>query len=84
VIEMEILPFPLSRRCDLINRQAAWFAEQNHHAAEASLRRLLQIQRETLNRRGVDQARIDAECRALEEAIRRRVALVMHIPGGAA
>lgn len=66
----KVIPFPLARRRDLIERQAAWFCEQNHRAAEASLRRQLQIQRETLLRKGVDPERVEQQCREMEDAVR--------------
>ena len=79
----EVLPFPLSRRRAFVMRQAAWFAEQRHQPAEADLRRQLRVQADALRRRGVDHGRIDAECAALESAIRAQV-LRWSIPSGGA
>ncbi len=80
----DIVPFPLSRRRNFVARQAVWFAEQRLHAAEVNLGRQLRIQRETLMRRGVDHHLVEAECRALESAIRAKVASLIMPHGGAA
>ncbi len=69
----EILAFPPARRLGFVRRQAAWFVEQSHEAAEANLARQLDLQRETLLRKGVDAGRLAAEIRDLESAIRSEV-----------
>lgn len=68
-----VLPFPLARRRDLVGRQAQWFAAQSHQAAERNLKRQLQVQRETLLRRGVSAERAESEVATLQAAIRREV-----------
>ena len=80
----EVVPFPLARRRTFVVRQAAWFAEQRHGAAESYLRRQLETQADALRRRGVHPSRIEAECRSLEAAIRGQVTRLMLTPGGAA
>jgi hypothetical protein len=67
-----VVPFPLARRRDLIRRQAAWFVEQSHRAAERNLARQLDVQRETMRRRGVSARTAEAEIAELEAAIRAR------------
>lgn len=68
-----VLPFPLARRRDLVDRQAQWFAAQSHQAAERNLKRQLQVQRETLLRRGVSVERAETEVATLQAAIRHEV-----------
>jgi Family of unknown function (DUF6074) len=80
----KVLPFPLARRRDLVARQAAWFCEQTPEAAESRLRRLLDVQREVLVRKGVNAGRVDAECVALERAIRALAWRILAAHGGAA
>ncbi len=69
----EILAFPPARRLGFVRRQAKWFVEQGHDAAEANLLRQLERQRETLLRKGVDAAHLAEEIRDLESAIRAEV-----------
>jgi hypothetical protein len=80
----EIVPFPLARRRAYIMRQALWFANQRHKAAESYLRHQLSIQADALTRRGVAPARVKAEVTALEAAIRIQATRLMLTPGGAA
>ena len=68
-----VLPFPLARRADLVRRQAAWFVEQGHRAAEVNLSRQLDNQRDCLVRKGVSLRTAVAEVRRLESAIRSEV-----------
>lgn len=77
-----VLPFPLARRQTFIRRQANWYLGQGEGAAERNLRRQLQVQRDTLTRRGVDPPRALAETAALEAAIRAAIWLLQR--GGAA
>lgn len=72
----KIVPFPLVRRRGLVRRQAAWFLEQRHDAAEANLRRELHRQREALLRKGVAPPEAEAEAQALETAIRTEAWLI--------
>ena len=65
-----VLPFPLAARRDLVLRQAAWYCEQGYSAAEKNLRRQVDVQHQTMLRRGVDPAVAADECRSLEWAIR--------------
>lgn len=69
----EVIPFPLARRQDLIQRQASWFAQQASAAAEKNLYRQVHVQRETMVRRGIARERIEPELQALEGAIRATV-----------
>lgn len=68
-----VVPFTLSRRRDLIRRQASWFLEQGHRAAERNLSRQLDVQRTALLSKGIDPERVDGEVRALAAAIRAEV-----------
>jgi len=78
----EVLPFPLSRRRDLIARQARRFVEQQHAAAEANLAHQMRVQRDVLLRKGVEPSRVNAECLALERAIRAAVWRIARTAGG--
>lgn len=69
----KVIAFPLSRRRDLIRRQAVWFARQTARAAEANLFHHLQVQRDALLSKGVDAAEVEREARALEGEIRAEV-----------
>lgn len=69
----EVIAFPLARRRDLVRRQATWFVDQSHDAAEANLARQLERQRDILTRKGADPVRLDQEIRELESAIRAEV-----------
>ena len=80
----EIIPFPLAHRRLLISRQAQWFVEQSERAAERNLSRQLQVQRETMLRRGVDPTRAEAEVRALEALIRATAWHIVSAPRGEA
>lgn len=69
----QVLPFPLARRRDLVDRQAHWFVAQSHRAAERNLKRQLELQRQTLLRRGVATERADREVELLRAAISAEV-----------
>lgn len=69
----EILPFPLARRRDYVRRQAAWFLKQDERAGERNLQHQLDVQRQTMRRRGVSPDAIEREIGALEGVIRAEV-----------
>lgn len=69
----EVLPFPPSRRRDLIRKQALWYAGQAPRAAERNLDQQIALQRETLIKKGVDPVRAERETDALRGAIRAEV-----------
>ena len=46
-----ILPFPLARRLDMIERQSRYAAELNADAAERFIQRQLKIQRDNMRQR---------------------------------
>lgn len=80
-----VLPFPRSRDRAFILRHAGHVAGASSTAkAEAHLQRQLQIQRGTLERRGVAFAAIEAELKAIEGNIRAACWRLMLAPGGAA
>ena len=79
-----IVPYPLSRRRDLVRRQAALVARSSPRAADNILAHALDTQRQALLRKGCDPAVADAEVAALEGAIRAEVWRVILSPGGAA
>lgn len=83
-VSARVLPFPLSRRRDLIRRQAQWFSAQPARAAERNLQHQLGVQLEALRRKGVDDETANAEVVALEGAIRAEVWWVILSGGGAA
>jgi hypothetical protein len=69
-----ILPFPLARRRAFVRRQAAWYREQGHRAAERNLAHQLKLQRDVLLRRGVDPHVVAREIVALAAAVRLEAA----------
>ncbi len=80
-----IVPFPRVRNRTFISRHALRMAEFNPAAAERHLERLLRDQSDLMRRRGISEAVIAGEARAVECAIRAALwHLVMRNPGGAA
>lgn len=77
-----VLPFPLRRRVAFVDRQARHIAGMNAEAGERHLAYQIKLQRDTLSRKGVDPARIDAEIKALEAAIRAALWRAVLAPGG--
>lgn len=65
----EVIPFPADSRAAFVTRQAATMATYRPEAAERYLGQRLQAHRETLARKGVAGAAIEADCRALQSAI---------------
>ncbi|MCJ2106990.1 DUF6074 family protein [Methylobacterium sp. E-041] len=80
-----VLPFPRSRDRAFISRHADHMANAATTAkAEAHLQRQLQIQRGTLERRGVTLEMIQAELIAIEGNIRAGYCRSSAVPGGVA
>ena len=82
-----IIAFPLARRSSYIKRHAARMACLRAGAAEAYLRRQLDIQRDALIRKGIDPASIETDLKELERAIllaAARRSSPADLPGGAA
>lgn len=69
---VKVLPFPPRRRVDYIRKQAGLMAGMHPEKADAHLGRQLDLQRETLARKGVEAARIDVELVGLKDAITAR------------
>jgi hypothetical protein len=65
-----VLPFPLARRLDLIQRQAEYALCLKPDSAERHIERQLHCQADALRRRGVAEAMIAREVSAMEAAIR--------------
>lgn len=68
--EAEVLPFPLARRRDLIAGIVRNASQKDHKRAEAHLQRSIQVQRETMERRGIAPELIARQAAALEAAVR--------------
>lgn len=80
-----VLPFPRSRDRRYVRRHAGHMAIASTTAkAEAHLQRQIQIQRETLQRRGVMPKVIEAELRSVEGNIRAECWGLLIAPGGVA
>ncbi|MBQ8105569.1 MULTISPECIES: DUF6074 family protein [unclassified Afipia] len=77
----DIIPFPLARRHDMIERQAMYAAEINPDAADRHIAHQLKIQRDAMRRKGIDERLIARELRCMEGAIRSR--LTNNTAGGA-
>ena len=82
-----VVPFPLTRRRDLIARAARRMAELRPHKAAEHLQRLLDQQAGVMSRRGIAEDVIVSEVHALDAAVRReyaRYGLQVGQPGGGA
>jgi tripartite-type tricarboxylate transporter receptor subunit TctC len=79
-----ILAFPPARRRDLVQRHAAWFIRRRPDVAERGLSRLLDQQRATLLRKGVEPEAVAAEIAALGSAVRAEAWALLFRRGGAA
>lgn len=66
----KVVPFPLARRVDLIQRQAQYALCLKPAKAEQHIQRQLQCQREALRRRGVAEDIITSEIEGMEAAVR--------------
>jgi Family of unknown function (DUF6074) len=78
-----IVPFPPARRVGFVSRQATRIAELNENAGERHLQQTLLVQRQAMERRGIDAALIQREMKCLEAAIRASLWRVILTPGGA-
>jgi hypothetical protein len=77
-----ILPFPYVRRSRFIRRHALHLASCHPVAAERYLAHQLQIQRETMARRGIPPELIKREQHSLEQAIRTELLDLTGCSGG--
>ena len=80
----EIVPFPLTRRRNFIQRHAARIAAAPAKTGEKLLAHQIRQQAATLSRKGVPADAVERECKALETAIRAELWRVVLQPGGAA
>ncbi|WP_454000022.1 DUF6074 family protein [Afipia felis] len=78
----KILVFPLRNRIGFVERQARQIAGMNAVAGERHLAHQLRVQRETLERKGVDEALIQSELKQLEGAIRAALWRTVFAPRG--
>ncbi|NUU39629.1 DUF6074 family protein [Tardiphaga robiniae] len=79
----EVLPFPLARRADLIQRQAEYALCLKPEKAERHIARQLQCQADALARRGVPDHIVQRELKSMEAAIRAAMwHVVFDAPGG--
>lgn len=79
-----IYPFRQCRRVGLVWSTARRMTDLRPAKAEAHLQRQIDIQRQTLLRKGVAPALIEPEMRALEAAVRTELWHLVLAPGGAA
>lgn len=84
----KVVPFPLSRRRDLVARLAAQMADRSAESAEKHLQLQLRRQTDVLRRKPLPEPIIVEQVRGLENAVRaelwRLVMAPSHHPGGAA
>ncbi|TAH67631.1 MAG: hypothetical protein EWM45_06625 [Rhodopseudomonas palustris] len=80
----QIVPFPPARRVDFVERHARMIAGMSAEAGEGHMQRQIDIQRQTLERKGVAADLIEAELKALESAIRAALWRTIMAPGGRA
>lgn len=77
-----VLPFPLKCRVAFVERQAHQIAGMSANAGERHLAHQLRVQREALERRGIDRMRINSEITSLEAAIKAALWKAVLAPGG--
>jgi hypothetical protein len=78
-----VVPFPLARRADLIQRQAEYALCLTTDKAERHIGRQIQRQADVLRRRGVAETIIKREVKGMEAAIRAAMwNVVFDRPGG--
>lgn len=65
-----VLPFPLSRRLDLIQRQAEYALALKPEKGEAHIQRQIQCQADALRRRGIPEEIVQRELSSMRAAIR--------------
>ena len=81
----EVIPYPLARRVDLVRRQADRVLELDAAAGDRHILRQVDVQRQALLRKGCDPNAVEAQCQALEGAMRAEVwKIVLTGRGGAA
>jgi hypothetical protein len=81
---MTVIPFPLARRRDFVLRNAGRMADASPRTAEKLLAHPVQIQVDTMTRRGIAPDLIAREAKTLENAIRAELWRRVRRPGGAA
>lgn len=79
-----VIPFPRVRDNQFIRRHARRMTEMAPAKGEAHLRRLIELQMDTMRRRGIPDPIIVDEARAVEAAIRAELWRVVIFEGGAA
>ena len=77
-----IVAFPLARRLDFVERHARIISNMSAEVGEGHLQRQLDIQHQTLARKGVSDVAIRAELRSLQNAIRAALWRVVFAPRG--
>ncbi|MBR1212056.1 DUF6074 family protein [Bradyrhizobium sp. JYMT SZCCT0180] len=70
-----IYPFPLARRRPLIDRQVRYASEIGPDAAQRHIQQQLDVQAETMRRRGIDEDTIARELGCMEAAIRSQLGI---------
>ena len=79
-----IVPFPIIHRRDFVLRNAARIAEAQPKTAEKFLTHTINVQVETMARRGIAPSLIAREARALENAIRSELWRLVVLEGDTA
>jgi hypothetical protein len=79
-----IIPFPRNRHQSFVTRHAQRMAHLPHQTAEKHLAYQLQLQRQTMTKRGIASESIECELTALEHAIRNELWHFTISDGGAA
>jgi hypothetical protein len=77
-----IIPFPRTRHRPFVERHAQRMAHLPHQTAEKHLAYQLQLQRQTMSKRGIASAVIECELATLERAIRVELWHFMRSGGG--
>jgi len=79
-----VIPFPRTRNRPFVLKHAARMAKLPQKTAEKHLAHQLQVQAQTMTKRGIAPEIIEDEIRALESAIRAELWYVVMLGGGAA
>ena len=79
-----VLPFPRVRHRPFVAKHASNVAAMGETAGERYLGQQLQVQRQTMLKRGIAPDVVDKEVKALELGIRAALWRIVLTPGGAA
>src|SRR6266480_3958663 len=74
-----VVPFPLSRRRAMIDRQARYASALSAEAAERHIQQQLKVQEDAMRRKGIKQDLVERELRCMETTIRSLLLLAASV-----